>query len=158
MTAAIHTWTATIVAHAALVAVATTSFAIYGPGGYSWIHGLSVFTLLMLTTGVMHARLHNLSSHRTHMISLCVCALITAGLFTLFPGRLMGNARACFQGKGESRVAMKSCSDSTDNPESSAKILCVARRASWLNLGLKARPSSCQRRANVAAAVSGDIP
>nr|WP_227870895.1 DUF2306 domain-containing protein [Orrella marina] len=75
-----------------MAAVAGSSFAIYGPDGYSWIHGLSVLTLLMLATGVMRARSHNIAAHRANMISLYVGALVITGLFTLLPGRLLGNA------------------------------------------------------------------
>ena len=72
--------------------VAGVSFAIYGPRGYSWIHGLSVFTLVSLVIGVYLARTHRVRAHRAHMITLYIGALVITGLFTLLPGRLLGSA------------------------------------------------------------------
>ena len=43
----------------------------------------------MLPLGVVHARRHRVREHRTSMIWLFVGALIIAGIFTLFPGRIM---------------------------------------------------------------------
>ncbi len=75
-----------------MAAVAGISFAIHRPDGYSWIHGLSVFTLVSLFIGVMHARRHRVKAHRIHMVALYIGALLITGLFTLLPGRLIGNA------------------------------------------------------------------
>ncbi|MFM8574736.1 MAG: DUF2306 domain-containing protein [Limnohabitans sp.] len=75
-----------------MAAVAGISFAIRRPDGYSWIHGLSVFTLASLCIGVMHARRHRVKAHRTHMVALYIGALLITGLFTLLPGRLIGSA------------------------------------------------------------------
>lgn len=75
-----------------MATVAGISFAIRGPGGFSWIHGLSVFTLATLITGVLAARTHRVQAHRMNMISLYVGALVITGLFTLLPGRLLGQA------------------------------------------------------------------
>lgn len=75
-----------------MAAVAGVSFAIHGPDGFSWIHGLSVFTLITLVTGVAHARAHRVRAHRANMIALYVGALVITGLFTLMPGRLIGRA------------------------------------------------------------------
>ena len=75
-----------------MTAVAGISFAIHRPDGYSWIHGLSVFTLVSLLVGVMHARAHRIKAHRTHMVALYIGALLITGLFTLLPGRLIGSA------------------------------------------------------------------
>jgi len=75
-----------------MAVVAGISFAIRRPEGFSWIHGLSVFTLITLTTGVLLARAHKVKAHRRNMISLYVGALLITGLFTLLPGRLIGSA------------------------------------------------------------------
>ena len=75
-----------------MASVALISFAIVGPKGFSWIHGLSVFTLGALVVGVWFARTHQVRSHRIQMISLYVGALLITGLFTLLPGRLIGKA------------------------------------------------------------------
>jgi uncharacterized membrane protein len=73
-----------------MASVAGISFAIHRPDGFSWIHGLSVFTLVSLTVGVFLARTHRVRAHRQHMIALYVGALLITGLFTLLPGRLLG--------------------------------------------------------------------
>jgi len=75
-----------------MTTVAGISFAIRGAGGFSWIHGLSVLTLITLITGVAAARSHRVKAHRINMISLYVGALIITGLFTLLPNRLIGKA------------------------------------------------------------------
>lgn len=75
-----------------MATVAGTSFAIRRPEGFSWIHGLSVFTLAVLVRGVVLARTHAVSAHRKTMIALYSGALIITGLFTLLPGRLIGRA------------------------------------------------------------------
>jgi uncharacterized membrane protein len=58
-------------------------------GPWSPIHLLSVFTAVMLPLGIVHARRHRVKAHRASMIWLFVGALIIAGIFTLFPGRIM---------------------------------------------------------------------
>ena len=58
-------------------------------GPFSAIHLLSIFTLVMLPLGVMHARRHRVAQHRGAMIGIFVGALVIAGLFTLLPGRVM---------------------------------------------------------------------
>ncbi|MFN5882454.1 MAG: DUF2306 domain-containing protein [Burkholderiales bacterium] len=75
-----------------MATVAGLSFAIKRPEGYSWIHGLSVFTLITLLTGVLAARTHRVKAHRNNMIALYSGALIITGFFTLLPGRLIGRA------------------------------------------------------------------
>lgn len=75
-----------------MAGVAGLSFAIRGPDGFSWIHGLSVFTLVSLVWGVLFARLHRVQRHRSTMLSLYAGALIITGLFTLIPSRLLGHA------------------------------------------------------------------
>ena len=58
-------------------------------GPWSPIHLLAVFTLAMLPIAVLHARRHRVHQHRIAMRSLFFGALVIAGLFTLFPGRIM---------------------------------------------------------------------
>lgn len=74
-----------------MASVASISFAIRF-NGFSWIHGLSVYTLLALVFGVAHARRRNIRAHRSTMISIFVGALVITGLFTLLPQRLIGQA------------------------------------------------------------------
>jgi uncharacterized membrane protein len=71
--------------------VAISSFWIFQQH-YSWIHGLSVFTLVMLVLGVYRARTHRVQAHRFTMLGLFCGALLIAGLFTLAPNRLLGRA------------------------------------------------------------------
>jgi uncharacterized membrane protein len=70
---------------------ALSSFGIYCEA-YSWIHGLSVFTLMMLSTGVWAARSGRIRAHRQVMVGTYVWGLIVTGLFTLMPDRLLGHA------------------------------------------------------------------
>jgi uncharacterized membrane protein len=58
-------------------------------GPWSPIHLLAIFTLVMLPVAVLHARRHRVRQHRVAMLSLFFGALVIAGLFTLFPGRIM---------------------------------------------------------------------
>lgn len=75
-----------------LATIAISSFWVHGLkqlGNYSWIHGLSIFVLVMLPLGVLAARRHRVSAHRETMIGLFLGALVIAGLFILMPGRIM---------------------------------------------------------------------
>ena len=59
-------------------------------GGFSLIHGLSVFTLVCLAIGVWAIRADRVKTHRGFMIGTFV-GLIGAGAGTLVPGRLIGD-------------------------------------------------------------------
>ncbi len=77
---------------ALMVTVATTSFWIHDTrmwGPWSPIHLLSIFTLVMLPHAVLHARRHDVGNHRKAMIGIFTGALVIAGLFTFYPGRIM---------------------------------------------------------------------
>ena len=58
-------------------------------GPFSWIHLLTLLTLVSLPFGVLAARRHQVSRHATIMISLFAGALLIAGGFTFVPGRIM---------------------------------------------------------------------
>ena len=58
-------------------------------GEWSPIHLLSIFTLIMLPLAVLHAHRHEVMAHRSAMIGLFGGALVIAGLFTFWPGRIM---------------------------------------------------------------------
>ena len=60
-----------------------------GLGSFSWIHLLSVFTLIVLPLAVLAARRHRHRRHAIVMISLFTGALVIAGGFTFLPGRIM---------------------------------------------------------------------
>ncbi|MEH3148355.1 MAG: DUF2306 domain-containing protein [Methylobacterium frigidaeris] len=77
-----------------MAVVALSSFGISGlrqVGPFSWIHALSVATLVALALAVRYARQGRIAAHRQAMVSLFVGALVVTGLFTLLPGRLMGH-------------------------------------------------------------------
>ncbi len=84
---------------ALMAAVALLSFGIY-QDRFSWIHALSVFTLVMLVVGVRHARQRQVTQHRGTMIGIYAGALLIAGAFTLLPSRLIGRALAGVLGGG----------------------------------------------------------
>jgi hypothetical protein len=50
---------------------------------------LSIFTLGALPVAVIHARRHNVVGHRKAMIGIFTGALVIAGIFTFWPGRIM---------------------------------------------------------------------
>ncbi|MDF1804136.1 DUF2306 domain-containing protein [Thalassovita sp.] len=58
-------------------------------GAYSPIHLLSLFTLGALVFGVTSIRTGQVSRHRKTMKGITLGALVTAGAFTLLPGRIM---------------------------------------------------------------------
>lgn len=70
---------------------ALSSFGIYRET-FSWIHGLSIFTLVMLMVGVWAARSGRRFLHRQVMAGTYAWGLIVTGLFTLLPQRLLGHA------------------------------------------------------------------
>lgn len=57
--------------------------------GFSPIHLLSVATLAGLPVLILAARRHDLRRHRRMVYALYFAALVTAGLFTFMPGRIM---------------------------------------------------------------------
>lgn len=70
--------------------------------GYSPIHVLSILTLLGCWQVVSAARTGRIAEHQRHVGNLYAFALVTAGAFTLLPGRLMhkllfgeGQGQAC---------------------------------------------------------------
>ncbi len=58
-------------------------------GRFSWIHGLSAFTTIMLIAGVSAAWRGKRKAHRAIMINVFWFALVVTGIFTLLPGRVM---------------------------------------------------------------------
>ena len=58
-------------------------------GYLSPIHILSAITLVGLGSGVRAARAGRIGAHRGTMTSLFLWALIVAGVFTFWPGRIM---------------------------------------------------------------------
>jgi uncharacterized membrane protein len=77
------TWSAT------MAFTALSSFFIQGEGHFSWIHGLSAFTMLLLPMALVAARAHKAKIHSRLMMTLFLGGMIAAGTFTFLPGRLM---------------------------------------------------------------------
>ena len=75
-----------------MAGVALASFPIHGfctVGPFSPIHLLSVYVLYALFSAIRQVRRGNIAAHRRSMRGLFFGGLIVAGLFTLWPGRLM---------------------------------------------------------------------
>ena len=75
-----------------MLIVAITSFFIHETkmwGDYSPIHLLSLLTIFTLGVGIYYVRVGNVKRHKQTMIALYFFALIVAGFFTLYPGRIM---------------------------------------------------------------------
>ncbi len=77
-----------------VVAMAVTAISSFflktiNPVGFSLIHALSAWTMVMLPMGIAAARRRDIASHRKHMTAMFVGGMAIAGLFTLLPGRLM---------------------------------------------------------------------
>jgi uncharacterized membrane protein len=77
----------------AMFLTAASSFFIRGinEGGLSYIHILSAFTLIQVPVIVWTARTHRVAQHRTTVRAMVAGALILAGIFTLPPGRMLGD-------------------------------------------------------------------
>ena len=58
-------------------------------GAYSPIHLLSFLTIFTLGVGIYFVRVGNVKRHKQLMIATYFFALIVAGFFTLYPGRIM---------------------------------------------------------------------
>jgi uncharacterized membrane protein len=75
-----------------MTVVAATAFLIHELrvwSSWSPIHLLAILTLVTLPLAVWRARRHDVARHRTAMITLFAGALLIAGLFTFYPGRIM---------------------------------------------------------------------
>jgi uncharacterized membrane protein len=58
---------------------------------FSWIHLFTLLTLVMLPLAIYRIRTGDVKGHARTMKGLFLGALVIAGLFTLVPGRLLGN-------------------------------------------------------------------
>ena len=79
---------------ALMATVAVTSFFVHQIrlwGPWSPIHLLSIFVLIMLPVAIWQAHRHKVTSHRFTMIGIFTGALVIAGVFTFFPGRIMNH-------------------------------------------------------------------
>jgi len=75
-----------------MLAVVLTSFWIHeirAWGRWSPIHLLSILTLVALPAAVFAAHRHRVAHHRRGMLWLFFGALVIAGAFTFYPGRIL---------------------------------------------------------------------
>jgi len=75
----------------AMTSTAVSSFWLTGINGdkFSWIHGLSAWTLIGLPMGIYAIRKKQVQKHAKNMKGMFLGAMIIAGLFTFLPGRTM---------------------------------------------------------------------
>lgn len=75
---------------AAMIVTAISSFWIttLTPGRFSWIHILSIVTLISIPLAIYYRRIGNIRGHAANMIGPFI-GLIIAGLLTLAPGRVL---------------------------------------------------------------------
>lgn len=75
----------------AMAVTAISSFFLTGLNGnqFSWIHGLSAWTLIGLPMGIAAARRKDIKKHRKDMTNMFTGGMLVAGLFTFLPGRMM---------------------------------------------------------------------
>ena len=59
--------------------------------GYTPIHFFTAYTAVYIPLGIWRIRQGNVNAHRKIMRGLFFGACVVAGLFTLMPGRFMGN-------------------------------------------------------------------
>jgi uncharacterized membrane protein len=76
-----------------MATIALSSFGIQElhPGSFTFIHVISIATLIVLPFAVLHARRGRIRRHAIAMSCLFVFALVVAGAFTLLPGRIMNH-------------------------------------------------------------------
>ena len=73
-----------------MLTTALVSFGIQTKGHFSAIHLLSVITLVGVSAAIFAAMKGRIQAHRRGM-SAAYISLVIAGMFTLLPGRLLGN-------------------------------------------------------------------
>jgi uncharacterized membrane protein len=75
-----------------MLVTAISTYWIRVGGGFSWIHGLSVISLVALACAVYFAIAGNIRRHERVMKGVFFGALIVAGAFSFLPQRLLGHA------------------------------------------------------------------
>ena len=59
--------------------------------GFTPIHGFTLLVAINLPRGIWYIRRGNVADHRKTMRGLYIGACVLAGIFTLLPGRFLGN-------------------------------------------------------------------
>ncbi|WP_411373874.1 DUF2306 domain-containing protein [Arthrobacter sp. MPF02] len=72
---------------AAMYYVCFSSFGIVTAGRFTWLHGLSAFTILTVTLGLVSAVRRNIPAHRGNMIGSYLGIAIAFGFAVGIPGR-----------------------------------------------------------------------
>jgi uncharacterized membrane protein len=75
-----------------MLLTAISTYWIRSSGSFSWIHGLSMITLIALAFAVHFAVAGNIRRHQGIMQGVFFGGLIIAGAFALLPQRLLGHA------------------------------------------------------------------
>lgn len=83
-------WVA-LMASTALASVFIRDYRMPNVAGFSPIHAFTVLVLLGLPRGIGYIRRGNLAGHRRQMKSMFIGGCVLAGVFTLLPGRFLGN-------------------------------------------------------------------
>ncbi|APX33842.1 hypothetical protein BH708_15255 [Brachybacterium sp. P6-10-X1] len=73
---------------AAMLVVCSSSFGIM-PGGFSWLHGLSIWTLVCLVIAIVSIRRGNVPMHRGFMVGSYLGTLTAFAFAALVPTRLI---------------------------------------------------------------------
>jgi uncharacterized membrane protein len=76
-----HLWVA------AMYYVCFSSFWIVSDGHFSWLHGLSAFTIVTVTLGLISAMRRNIPAHRGNMIGSYIGIAVAFGFAVAAPGR-----------------------------------------------------------------------
>jgi uncharacterized membrane protein len=76
-----HLWVA------AMYYVCFSSFWIVSDGHFSWLHGLSAFTIVTVTLGLISAVRRNIPAHRGNMIGSYIGIAVAFGFAVAAPGR-----------------------------------------------------------------------
>ena len=76
-----HLWVA------AMYYVCFSSFWIVSDGHFSWLHGLSAFTIVTVTLGLISAVRRNIPAHRGNMIGSYIGIAVAFGFAISVPGR-----------------------------------------------------------------------
>ena len=72
---------------AAMYYVCFSSFGIVSDGHFSWLHGLSAFTIVTVTLGLISAVRRNIPAHRGNMVGSYIGIAIAFGFAVGIPGR-----------------------------------------------------------------------
>jgi uncharacterized membrane protein len=85
-----RTWVA-LMASAVVSSAFIRDFHLPNLWGYTPIHLFTAYVAVMLPIGIVHIRRGRIEAHRKTMRGLYVGGCVIAGLFTLLPGRFLGD-------------------------------------------------------------------